>query len=222
MTPDADGQHTRPLQRSDWSELTWHVWARLHNDQSAPTLTANMDIQPPTDLDKGAMARWSTGFKPELSVNLIPQLKDFLNYVVVQGNRSKETIDLVVRCLASRGHSEDYIPGWGHHETFQIGHWSFYALLGTDTGERIINLLSRHKQDKELGHKMLKSVTIFHAITPIEGFTAEEYDKYIRWPALIFEVVDYDQTLYHAGEATRVLWDKETEYTYSRISHTPG
>lgn len=70
----------------------------------------------------------------------------------------------------------------------------FYVLLSTKMGEQLVWFLAKHKA--RLGHKILKSVTVFAAdsiITP-PGFQNELPDL-VKWPVLIWEVVDYDPKL---------------------------
>ena len=118
----------------DWSDLTWAMWSKLHTYKPFPKKQDNPDNQPPTSEDPASeipkyMANFSTGFKPRLSVVFLQKMQDFLNYIVVQGSSSQETVGVVVRYLASRGHALDFVPARGYHETFQIGHWSVHLTL---------------------------------------------------------------------------------------------
>jgi hypothetical protein len=196
----------------------WRVWDEIHrfltaeerairgNEPSALTWTRVKYPSPPTF--------------PNLNIEHLQNMYNWLNYVFLFGIKSKVEIDIIMRCLKSRGRQEGQPPSWFGkdftHQTFEVGHWfvlstlddiygtstnllrAFYALLALPSCQDIVWCILQHKHPDEFGHKMFKSVTVFQPQRPTSG--GEGDPNIVNWPALVFEVVDYSPNLLDAAE----------------------
>lgn len=100
---------------------------------------------------------------------------------------------------------------------------AFYALLATDSGVGVVRLLSEHKSNLQFDLKMLKSVTITMAdIT--NGLSAPDFEKYVHWPTLIWEVVDTQARkpqLLNGARNTETKWFTAPQtYNFCEIPQT--
>jgi hypothetical protein len=124
------------------------------------------------------------------------KMNSFLNYVVFYGDTvTSEDVAVILKCLQSRGPAsvggvDGKVPVWGNQETFQVGHWAYYALLATQTGQQLAWLLAKHKSPEDLGIKLLRSVTIFATDSMLTG-----QELPLKWPVLVWQLSGYDEGL---------------------------
>jgi hypothetical protein len=69
----------------------------------------------------------------------------------------------------------------------------FYSLLGTNLGQDVAWLLAKRKNPKDLGRKVIRSITVFHAKVSTH-LSAEENERYAT-PMLLFEIKDDSQDI---------------------------
>ncbi|KAK4561164.1 hypothetical protein LTR86_005119 [Recurvomyces mirabilis] len=189
----------RPATRNElsavnkWSDHIWFTWANLHTVDGTPripgavsggrTKSVYADMLQNTAAAHGALK------KLNFNSQSLAEMRAFLNYVVVQNVNHKETLHVVASCLKARG--EDLAEGsprpvWNSHQSYQLGHWCFYALLAQPSGQSVAWLLIQHKTEKALGLKRLRSVTIFFGDPVADGSNSESSS----FPTLVWEVVD--------------------------------
>ena len=193
-----------------WCEprhVIWHCWAALH--AGTVPLYVNDDGQfprnnPPDGTAKPVSGRKRSGQRADSEyyqsidsedATVLPQMKPFLNYVSFSGETiAREDVSIIRACLASRQTNTSQAPVWGYHETFQIGHWAFYALLSTTVGTELTKLLYEHKTPQHLGKKVVRSITVYAADSYFRQ-TPPGVDNMIqvKWPVLLFHIGDFDE-----------------------------
>ena len=86
---------------SQWSDVTYIEWAKLHQTPA--------DYQLPPLVSKQTLRQ---------------HMKPWLNWIVVQSIvQPQETLEIIARCLHSRDFYQLGWPFWGAHQTFASGHW---------------------------------------------------------------------------------------------------
>ncbi|CAK1367744.1 unnamed protein product [Cercospora beticola] len=165
-----------------WSDLTWYLWVIMRPERRRPvgqrlarlpfrtSATRNpfQNVPPHLTVENLLRESQATGAQGE-------GMGAFLNYIVVTNIQDPDTLNLIVRCLGSRLSKDlDVLD----NTTFAVGHWCFYALLGTRANRMIAEFLAQHRGANQLGHKVLLSATITHA----------DPDGNVRKPAIIWRV----------------------------------
>lgn len=94
----------------------------------------------------------------------------------------------------------------------------FYALLATPANYGIAWLLTQHKTPETLGHKALKSVTIFFGdqTTFKNDADGQMQVRLNQYPTLIWEVVDFSQELATDRLTYEVMW-----YDFQELENIP-
>lgn len=80
----------------------------------------------------------------------------------------------------------------------------FYALLSCALGEQLVWFLANHKA--YLGRKMLGSVTVWTVDSCITLPKGNVYSNPVKWPVVIWEVVDYDPQLVESKKRIEAKW----------------
>ncbi|GAB1742592.1 hypothetical protein NU219Hw_g8131t1 [Hortaea werneckii] len=193
-------QQTPPALQK-WSDVTWRVWKILRTAQS----------QGQAKLGIGVSRKDFEGFFDRLipGAHGLPtpgeievQMLKWLNWIVIQNIKSPEqTVGAIQACLGSRGYNNGRLPLWNDRQTFNIGHWCYYALLATPNSRGIAWLLVQHKQG--LGMKVPYSVTIWW---PTDRGQSQVVDL-IDWPSLLWEIKDVnDPTIAPEKARNEALW----------------
>ena len=94
---------------------------------------------------------------------------------------------------------------------------AYYAILGTDVGQMVVDLLAPRKAKNVLGHKIIKSITLF-AGNAVGGLTEHERKRYATDPIVLFELVDFNN-LEAAGTSAE---EKETRESLWRAVQANG
>jgi hypothetical protein len=138
--------------------------SKQEQDNEKSFQCARVSGRPPSD--KRQALKFYRGIAESDQAQMLP----FLNYIICFKRAiTDQRVTVIQRCSqsrspqASRGHG----PVWGHHETYGIGHWGFYALLATHAGQNICWFLGQWKSPKLLGHKILKCATLHVPISDI-------------------------------------------------------
>jgi hypothetical protein len=63
------------------------------------------------------------GLGTMLSLDDFWNMLSWLNWIVVNNRQDAATLQLIGRCLESRGHVDGHVPYYDHRETFRRGHW---------------------------------------------------------------------------------------------------
>lgn len=201
-----------PPEWNCWRDIVWHGWSVLHNAGPHHNTLGSEFAQPdaPRILNDKFRQRIASGrpasttgaglsFYQSIKKHIdLPLMKPFLNHVIFCGSAVKFDDSAIIQaCLESRGSNAGKAPLWGHHETFDIGHWAFYAMLSTRIGKELAWFLAEHKSLNGLGHKLISSVTIFAADTSmtVPGPDGSPIARLIKWPVVLWHVVDFDGTL---------------------------
>lgn len=136
----------------------------------------------------------------------MPRMKSFLNYVIFYGDAiGPEDVAVMQRLQTSRRPSTDgsRFHVWGYHETFQVGHWGFYAMLGTFMGSNLASMLAEHKGEDGFGHKTIESCTIFAVDSVLtDSRTQQPRKQLVKWPAVIWKIVDFNADLQRQAKQT--------------------
>lgn len=163
---------------SSWRDIVWHRWTTLHNAGASPNSFGD-EFPPeqarPADRDRFRSQTASGRYRSEEGADLsfyqsiditvdLPRMKSFLNYVIFSDKTIQPAEEpMILTCLQSRIPDVGLAPVFGYHETFECGHWAFYAMLSTLIGRDLVWFLAEHKSDGDLGHKLIQSVTLFAA-----------------------------------------------------------
>ncbi|KAK5164105.1 uncharacterized protein LTR77_010196 [Saxophila tyrrhenica] len=112
----------------------------------------------------------------------------------------------MLRCLGSRL-CGTHFPAWGDtgnpHQAFALGSWPYYALLGLESCQDIVLVLIQGKL--ELGHKIVKSITIFQ---PTPQPSGKGYYDMSDWPALLLEIDDYKEEYIVESDKGGITYDE--------------
>jgi hypothetical protein len=101
-------------------EILWTGWMKLHlpvnehRDCSGDPRVAALDNGLAADL---------SAYKTGLGLQNVKQMMSWLNWIFVHQQHNNETLQVIGRCLASRGHPVGQVPNWNLRETYQVGHW---------------------------------------------------------------------------------------------------
>jgi hypothetical protein len=124
-------------------------------------------------------------YKPSLPVNVIYEMREWLNYILILGVRNILDLCIMMSCLRSRGLNGSE-PSFPRH-TYQLGSWSvkignimhrhlltymttraFYALLRMQSCRDAVWFLAQAKD--RVGHKIIRSITVFRPpVTTVFG-----------------------------------------------------
>ena len=138
-----------------------------------------------------------------VGISRIYMMRRFLKHVIVPGIQGIYEHRVILECIQSRGIHPGNLSKAGKDLCSLAGHWAFNALLALEVNKDLVYLLAQHKDDLDLGHKVLKSVTIFQPELPTVSpsqITSDE-DNIAVWPALRWDVVDCSEKLKY--EATQ-------------------
>ncbi|KAK5137630.1 hypothetical protein LTR08_007925 [Meristemomyces frigidus] len=197
------------------SDRIWYHWMRIHNEAgpvegpSKPTY-GSLDF---TRMIPGVTLIRTDFIRPRM-------MKTFLNWIALEHIQDSLTGSVVSSCLYSRGFDPLHPgPPWGNHQTFGVGDWCFYALLGLPINKGIAWLLAQHKTVNTLGHKVLKSVTIFFVDVPATA--SPERAALAQLPCLIWEVVDFYDDLRFDKVIAEAPWYQLEHAARLPASHYP-
>ncbi|KAI7325645.1 hypothetical protein KC315_g7827 [Hortaea werneckii] len=190
-------QSPPPLQK--WSDVTWRVWKILRTPQAYGQ--AKLGI--------GVSRKDFQGFGDHLvpgvngllkPVDIEKRMLKWLNWIVIQNIKSPgQTVRAIQACLSTRNYNNGRLPLWNDRQTFNIGHWCYYALLATPNCRGIAWLLVQHKEG--LGMKVPYSVTIWW---PTDNGQMVDL---IDWPSLLWEIKEANDPIIAPEKArNEELW----------------
>jgi hypothetical protein len=214
---DHNRKHTsrtyiQPPKWRRWPDLTWWLWNSLHIAATrSPNYVGNKFAPSEASFEEQELfrsgivsGRHASPKRAELAfyqsighATDLPRMKSFLNFVMFSGKAvTMADISVIRRCLTSRCLLAEAgkAPVWGFHETFQVGHWAFYALLAGDAGHKVATLLNQHKSLDEFGHRWIQSVTVFAADCPMLINTPQgQKTVLVKLPVLLWEINDFNE-----------------------------
>ena len=127
------------------------------------------------------------------NATILPHMKYFLSYVSFSGEAiTKDDVAIIRKCLGSRQAYTSEAAVWGYHDTFQVGHWAFYALLSSKVGTELVKLLTEHKLPHNLGKKFVHSITVFAADCRMDKNPPGTGTALVKWPVLLFEICKFN------------------------------
>ncbi|PPJ54881.1 hypothetical protein CBER1_06049 [Cercospora berteroae] len=164
------GASLNPKQRpfdATWSDATWYLWRAMRAERAGrrgnkveyiPYKTSSPDnpfvnVAPHVTWNELQMA--SRDRPPATTMG------NFLNYIFVTNIQDTDTLAIILKCIDSRQQENVAIA---NNLVFPIGHWCFYALLGTSANHMVAEFLAQHRGDLMLGHKVLMSATIHNSV----------------------------------------------------------
>ncbi|KAK3048495.1 hypothetical protein LTR09_010159 [Extremus antarcticus] len=189
---------------TDISTIIHSQWQENHAIQ-APSLVGGLQI------DNPGVHLWQHGtdyrnypYAIKGPVSVGPEWSDWLNYVVISGVKDQASLALILHCLEIRGEDPKEIPKWEGRQTFQLGHWAFYALLSLPRVQDVVWSLVMYKDT--YSHKMVKSITIFQPVRTDPSDDDEGYYQTSDWPALLLEIIPWNAKKRDAARELEKLW----------------
>lgn len=108
-------------------EILFMAWMKLHLPVDSENVrhadyTGMLPFDDITNANDATLSQ-AIGLGTMLSLTELWQMLPWLNWMVINNRHDAETLQVIGRCLESRGHTKGHVPHYDRRETFRRGHW---------------------------------------------------------------------------------------------------